>query len=87
MSFCIFLYLLYLCICCIFLLFCTVHGFLVARLLVWLAISSSSEPHFVRTLHLTCLPWVALHDIAYSFIELRKSFAVKRQCSMKEREQ
>ena len=37
--------------CHIFLLFHTVHGVLLARIVDWVAISSSSGPHFVRTLH------------------------------------
>ena len=35
----------------IFIPFHTVHGVLQARILEWVAISSSSRPHFVRTLH------------------------------------
>ena len=35
----------------IFFPFHTVHGVLQARILEWVAISSSSRPHFVRTLH------------------------------------
>ena len=35
----------------IFLPFYTVHGILTPRILEWFAISSSSGPHFVRTLH------------------------------------
>ena len=37
--------------CHIFLPFFTVHGVLVARILEWVVISSSSGPHFFRTLH------------------------------------
>ena len=37
--------------CPIFLPFHTVHGVLKARILKWLAIPFSSEPHFVRALH------------------------------------
>jgi len=37
--------------CPIFLPFHTVHGVLKARILKWLAILSSSGPHFVRILH------------------------------------
>ena len=49
----------------------TVHGVLVARILEWFAIPSSSGPRFVKTLH--CDPsWVALHSMAYSFTELCK---------------
>ena len=73
MSFCIFWCLLYLCICCTFLLFYTIHGFLVARIPEWLAISSSSEPQLSELSTMTCLPRVALHGIAHSSIELRKS--------------
>ena len=52
-----------------FLSFHTVHGVLRARLLKWFAIPFSSGPHFVRTRP----SWVALHDMAHSFIELDKS--------------
>ena len=37
--------------CCVFLPFHTVHGILQARMLEWAAISFSSGPRFVRTLH------------------------------------
>ena len=37
--------------CHIFLPFHTVHGILAARILDWVAISSSSGPHFVRSIH------------------------------------
>ena len=37
--------------CPIFLPFLTVHGVLKTRILKWFAISFSSGPHFVRTLH------------------------------------
>ena len=37
--------------CHTFLHFHTVHGVLMARILEWFVISSSSGPHFVRTLH------------------------------------
>ena len=53
--------------------FHTVHGVLKAKILKWFAISFSSEPHFVRTFHMTCLSWVALHGMAHSFIKLDKA--------------
>ena len=43
-----------------------------ASILGWLAIPFSSGSHFVRTLHMTCLSWVALHGMAHSFTELDK---------------
>ena len=58
-----------------FLPFHTVHGVLKAKILKWFAISFSSGPHSVRLLHLselstmTCPSWVALHNMAHSFIE------------------
>ena len=55
-----------------FLFFHIVHRVLVARTLEWVAIASSSGPHFVRTLHVTHPSWVALHSMACSFTELRK---------------
>ena len=42
-----------------------------ARILEWVAISSSSGPHSVRTLHYN-LFWVALHSMVHSFTELCK---------------
>ena len=33
----------------------------------------SSGQHFVRTLHMTCPSWVALHGMAHSLIELDKA--------------
>ena len=56
----------------IFLPFHTVHGVLMARILEWFAISSSTGPHFVRILHHRHLSWVALHNIAHSFFEFCK---------------
>ena len=58
--------------CHIFMLFHTVQGFLQAKKLQWVAISSSSGPCFVRTLHYH-LSWVTLHGMAHSFTELCKS--------------
>ena len=57
----------------IFLPFHTVHGVLRARILKWFAIPFSSGPHFVRTLHHDPSVLVALHGMAYSFIELDKA--------------
>ena len=51
--------------------FHTVHGVLKAGILKWLAIPFSSG-HFIRALHHTHPSWVALHDLAHSFIELVK---------------
>ena len=44
-----------------------------ARILKWFAIPFSSGPCFVRTLTMTHLSWVAIHCMAYSFIELDKA--------------
>ena len=64
--------------------FCTVQSHLLyckawdsswvldARILEWVAISSSGRPHFARTLHYDHQAGVALHDMAHSFIELHK---------------
>ena len=57
--------------CPIFLPFHTVHGVLKVRILKWFAIPFSSG-HFIRALHHTHPSWVALHDLAHSFIELVK---------------
>ena len=57
----------------IFLPFHTVHGVLKARMLKWFAIPFTSGPHFVRTLYHAHAPWVALHGMARSFIELEKA--------------
>ena len=57
----------------IFLPFHTVLGVRKARILKWFAIALSSEPHFVRTLSHAHAPWVALHGMARSFIELEKA--------------
>ena len=51
-----------------FLSFYTIHEVLVAIILGWFAIPSSSGSH-LSELHLS---WVALHGMAYSFIELHK---------------
>ena len=58
--------------CHIFLPFHTIHGVLMARILDWFAISSSTGPPFVRILHYCHLSWVALHNIAHSFFEFCK---------------
>ena len=56
--------------CHIILPFHTVHVVLKAAIQKCFAIRFSSEPCFVRTLHLmTRLFWVALHGMAHSFIE------------------
>ena len=50
-----------------------VHGVFKAGILKWFAIPFSSAPHFVRTLTVTHLSWVALHGMAHSYIELDKA--------------
>ena len=59
--------------CPIFLPFHTVHGVLNARILKWFAIPFSGGPRFAVTLHHDPSSCVALHSIAYSFIELDKA--------------
>ena len=56
--------------CHIFWTFHTEHGVLAARLLEWVAISSSNDYAFLEFFTMTCLSWVALHGMAHSFIEL-----------------
>ena len=63
--------------CHIFLLFHTVHGVLVARILEQVAIHSSSRPQFVRALHYDLSVLVALHSMTHSFPELKKPFGHK----------
>ena len=53
--------------------FHTAHRVLKTRILKWFAIPFSSGSYFVRTLHMTHLSWVALHNMAYSFIALDKA--------------
>ena len=55
-----------------FCLFFTVHGVLVARILEWVAISSSSRPQFVRTVHYDPSVLGSPAWLAHSFIELCK---------------
>ena len=52
--------------------FHTIHGGLKVRILQWVAISSSSGPHFVRTLHYDLCPWVALHGLAHGVSKLHR---------------
>jgi len=60
--------------CLIFLPFHAVHGVLKARMLKWFAIPFSSEPYFFSEFStVTHLSWVALHDMAHSFIVLDKA--------------
>ena len=66
----------------IFLPFHTVHGVLKAKILECFAIPSSSGLHFVRILHYDHRSWVALHGMAYSFIE-SSPFTTTRLWSMK----
>ena len=67
-------------LCHIFLLFHTVHvnGVLTARILEWFAFPSSSGPRFIRTLHYDLSIEVALHRMAYSFIELHKPLCLDK---------
>ena len=58
--------------CPIFLSFHTAYWVPAARMLGWVAVSSSSVPCFVTTLHYVLSAWVALHSMAYGFIELHK---------------
>ena len=60
------------------------HGVLAARILEWFAIPSYSGPHFVRNLYYD-LSWVALHSMAYSFIELCKPLRHDRAVTMMQR--
>ena len=57
----------------IFLPFHTVHGVLVARILEWIAISSSTAHVLSELFTKTSSSWVALHDMAHSFIKLDKA--------------
>ena len=50
----------------------TTYGVLQARLLAWVAISSSGGPRFVGTLHYDPSVLVVLHGVAHSFTELCK---------------
>ena len=56
----------------IFLPFCIVYGVLMARILEWFVILSSSGPCFVITLTMTHPSWVVLCSMAHSFTELCK---------------
>ena len=56
----------------VFLHFHIVHGVLQARSLEWVAISFSSGPHFVWTLHYVPSSCLALHVMAHSFMKLHK---------------
>ena len=67
--------------CHIFLLFHTAHGIFKTRILERVTISSSSGPHFLRTLH--CLSWVALHSMVHSFIEIHDPFHYPKAVIMK----
>ena len=62
--------------CHTFLPFHTIHGVRFAGILEWFALSSSSAPHFVRTLHYDRLSFVALQvalqSLAHSFTDLHK---------------
>ena len=58
--------------CHIILPFHTVHGVLVAGILEWAAISSSSGPRFVRTLYWDHPSSVGLHCLAHGLTELCK---------------
>ena len=58
--------------CHIFLPFYTVYGVLMARILEWFTVASSSGPRFIRILHCDHLSRVALHCMTHSFTELFK---------------
>ena len=58
--------------CRTFLAFYTVHEVLTASILGWFAIPSSSGSRLAELFAMTSLSWVALHGIAYSFIQLHK---------------
>ena len=60
------------------------HGVLSARIQEWFPVPSYSGPHFVRTLYYN-LSWVALHGMAYSFIELCKPLRHDRAVTMMQR--
>ena len=51
----------------------SVHGIFQAIVLEWIAISFSSGPHFIRTLHHGLSIFVALQGMAHSFIEVDKA--------------
>ena len=70
-------------LCHMFLPFYTVHGVLKARILKWVAISSSSRPWFFITFHYDTGPWMDLHGMAHSFIVFTSSFAMRRLWSIK----
>ena len=59
--------------CPIFLSFHTVHGVFKAEILKWLPFPSPVDHALSAFSTLTCPPWVALHSIAHSFIELDKA--------------
>ena len=59
--------------CPIFLPFQMVHGVPKARILKWFAIPFSRRPNDVGPSTVTRPSWVALHDMAHSFIELDKA--------------
>ena len=61
--------------CPIFLPFHTVHGVLKARILSGLPFPSPVDHILSELSTMTCLSWVALHDMAHSFIELDKTVA------------
>ena len=48
------------------------HEVFTASILGWFASLSSRGSRFFRTLHLTCLSWVAIHNMAHGFINLHK---------------
>ena len=62
--------------CPIFLPFHAVHVVLKACILKWFAILFSRGPNFVRNLHQNLFLWVALHDVAHSFIELENALFI-----------
>ena len=59
--------------CPIFWPFHTVHGVLVARILLWFAIPFPVDHVLSELSTMTCPSWVALHSMAHSSIELNKA--------------
>ena len=59
--------------CPIFLPFHTVHGVLKTRILKWFDFPPPVDHIFSELSTMTCPSWVALHNMAHSFIELEKT--------------
>ena len=60
-----------------------VNEVLTARILVWSANPFSSGPHFLRSLPMTHLSWLTLHDIPRRFISYASPFSTTRLWSLK----